>query len=68
MSMSVEKKENALLQPPFASESPPLELSPAMRKYIHQADSMLESLCTKAKETATASCFPNEKAFQNSES
>lgn len=65
--MSVEKEENALQQPPFASESPPLELSPAMRKYIHQADSMLEGLWTKAKETATASSFPKVKAFQNPE-
>lgn len=68
MSMSVGKEENALRQPPFPSESPPIELSPAMRKYIHQADSLLESLWTKAKETATASCFPNVKAFQNPKS
>lgn len=37
------EEANALHQPLFASESPPVELSPAMREDIHQADSMLES-------------------------
>ena len=62
------QEANELRQPLFARESPPVELSPAMRKYIRQADSMLESLWTKAKDPAITSSFPNVGAFQNSES
>ena len=32
-----------------------------MKKYIHQAESVLEKLWTKAKEIGIASCFPMRK-------
>lgn len=67
MNMSKLKEKKALFGPLFSSESPPVELSPAMRKYIHQKDRMLESLWTAAKESAT-SRFPSVQAFQISES